>query len=268
MDTQVADAGGPTHREAGVRTLVVIPTYQEAENIADVLARVRAVVPSADVLVVDDNSPDGTGDLAEASAREHGGISVLRRPKKEGLGPAYKAGFAQGLDAGYEVLVEMDADLSHDPSSLPELLGEVGRGADLAIGSRYVPGGSVPGWPRHRLLLSKVANRYASTVLGVELRDITAGFRAYRAEAVRTIGLDQVHSNGYEFQVEMAYGVLRSGGTVVEVPITFRDRTRGTSKMSLHVVGEAIRQVTWWGFRDRVLHRKKVRRRPKADVVP
>ena len=251
-----------------MRTLVVIPTYQEAENIADVLARVRAVVPSADVLVVDDNCPDGTGDLAEASAREHGGISVLRRPKKEGLGPAYKAGFAQGLDAGYEVLVEMDADLSHDPSSLPELLGEVARGADLAIGSRYVPGGSVPGWPRHRLLLSKVANRYASTVLGVELRDITAGFRAYRAEAVRTIGLDRVHSNGYEFQVEMAYGVLRSGGTVVEVPITFRDRTRGTSKMSLHVVGEAIRQVTWWGFRDRVLHRKDVGRRPKANVVP
>ena len=251
----------------GVRTLVVIPTYQEAENISDVLARVRAVVPTADVLVVDDNSPDGTADLADVAAREHGGISVLRRPKKEGLGPAYKAGFAQGLASGYEVLVEMDADLSHDPSSLPDLLAEVERGADLAIGSRYVDGGSVPGWPKHRLVLSKVANRYAATVLGVSLRDITAGYRAYRAGAVRTIGLDQVHSNGYEFQVEMAYGVLRSGGKVVEVPITFRDRTRGTSKMSLPVVGEAIRQVTWWGVRDRVLRRKQAPR-PKADAVP
>jgi glycosyltransferase involved in cell wall biosynthesis len=251
-----------------LRTLVVIPTYQEAENIADVLARVRAVVPSADVLVVDDSSPDGTADLAEAAAREHGGISVLRRPVKEGLGPAYKAGFARGLDAGYDVLVEMDADLSHDPSSLPELLGEVDRGADLAIGSRYVPGGSVPGWPRHRLLLSKVANRYAAAVLGVGLRDITAGFRAYRAEAVRAIGLDRVHSHGYGFQVEMAYGVLRNGGNVVEVPITFRDRFRGISKMSLRIVGEAVRQVTWWGFRDRVLRRKKGSLAPSADLAP
>jgi dolichol-phosphate mannosyltransferase len=242
-----------------VRTLVVIPTYQEAENIADVLDRVRAVVPSADVLVVDDSSPDGTADLAEVTGKELGGISVLRRPAKQGLGPAYKAGFTQGLDAGYEVLVEMDADLSHDPAALPELLAEVERGADLAIGSRYVPGGSVPGWPKHRLWLSKAGNRYSAAVLGVHLSDVTAGFRAYRAEVVREIGLDHVHSQGYGFQVEMAYKVLRGGGTVVEVPITFRDRVRGTSKMSLWIVGEAVRQVTWWGFRDRVLRRRKDR---------
>jgi glycosyltransferase involved in cell wall biosynthesis len=251
-----------------VRTLVVIPTYQEAENIADVLARVRSVVPRADILVVDDSSPDGTADLAEVSAREHGGISVLRRPEKQGLGPAYKAGFARGLEAGYEVLVEMDADLSHDPASLPDLLGEVERGADLAIGSRYVPGGSVPGWPRHRLMLSKAGNRYSAAVLGIELHDVTAGFRAYRAEVVDKVGLEQVHSQGYGFQVEMAYKILQLGGTVVEIPITFRDRVRGTSKMSLWIVGEAVRQVTWWGFRDRVLDRRRAHARRKASVVP
>jgi dolichol-phosphate mannosyltransferase len=251
-----------------VRTLVVIPTYQEAENIADVLARVRGVVSQADILVVDDSSPDGTADLAEVAAREHGGISVLRRPEKQGLGPAYKAGFAIGLDGGYDVLVEMDADLSHDPASLPELLGEVERGADLAIGSRYVPGGSVPGWPKHRLMLSKAGNRYSAAVLGIDLRDVTAGFRAYRAEVVDKIGLERVHSQGYGFQVEMAYKVLQLGGTVVEIPITFRDRVRGTSKMSLWIVGEAVRQVTWWGFRDRVLARRTARARRKANVVP
>jgi glycosyltransferase involved in cell wall biosynthesis len=250
-----------------VRILVVIPTYQEAENIADVLDRVRSVVPTADVLVVDDSSPDGTAHLAEVTGKELGGISVLRRPTKEGLGPAYKAGFAQGLDAGYDVLVEMDADLSHDPATLPDLLGEVERGADLAIGSRYVPGGSVPGWPKHRLWLSKAGNTYSAAVLGVGLKDITAGFRAYRADIVRTIGLDRVHSQGYGFQVEMAYKVLRSGGKVVEIPITFRDRVRGTSKMSLWIVGEAVRQVTWWGFRDRVLRRNKDRSRQKATTA-
>lgn len=240
-----------------MRTLVVIPTYQEAENIADVLGRVRAAVPSADVLVVDDASPDGTADLAAATGSEVGHVEVLRRPRKEGLGPAYKAGFGRGLDEGYDVLVEMDADLSHDPASLPDLLAAVAGGADLAIGSRYVPGGQVPGWPRHRLLLSQAGNWYAARCLGISLRDTTAGYRAYRSEIVRKLDLASVNSYGYGFQIEMAYAVIRLGGTVMEVPITFRDRFRGTSKMSLRIVGEGIRLVTWWGLRDRVLRRRR-----------
>ncbi|WCO65249.1 polyprenol monophosphomannose synthase [Iamia majanohamensis] len=235
--------------------LVVIPTYDEAENVADVVGRVRASVPEAHVLVVDDNSPDGTADLAEAVGAELGQVDVLRRPEKGGLGPAYRAGFAWGLARGFDVLVEMDADLSHDPAALPDLLAAVEGGADLAIGSRYVPGGQVPGWPRHRLAISRVGNSYASLALGIDLRDATGGYRAYTADALRSLDLDQITTYGYGFQVEMAYSLVRSGHRVVEVPITFRDRIRGTSKMSLAIVGEALRLVTWWGFRDRVLRR-------------
>lgn len=244
---------GPYHDP--VRTLVVIPTYLEAENIDLVLRRLRSAVPDADILVVDDDSPDGTADLAEAAARDLGRIEVMRRPGKLGLGSAYRAGFAKGLGEGADVLVEMDADLSHDPAELPKLLSAVEDGADLAIGSRYVPGGSVPGWPTHRRLLSQAGNWYTSTVLGIHLRDATAGFRAYRAEILRKLEPEQVTTYGYGFQIEMAYRVLRLGGQVVECPITFRDRVRGTSKMSLRIVGEAIRLVTWWGLRDRVLRR-------------
>jgi len=240
---------------AAVRTLVVIPTYQEAENIVDVLTKVRASVPDAHILVVDDGSPDGTADLAEGIGAELGSIEVLRRHEKNGLGPAYKAGFAHGLERDFEVLVEMDADLSHDPLSLPDLLAAVEGGADLAIGSRYVAGGSVPGWPRHRLLISEVGNWYTAMALGIRLKDTTAGFRAYRSSMIRRIDLEGINSYGYGFQIEMAYAILRLGGRVVEVPITFRDRTRGTSKMSLTIVGEALRLVTWWGIRDRILHR-------------
>lgn len=240
-----------------MRTLVVIPTYQESENIADVLTRLRSAVPRADVLVVDDDSPDGTADLAEATARERGGIEVLRRPTKLGLGAAYRAGFAYGLERGYEALVEMDADLSHDPAALPELLAAVHDGADLAIGSRYVPGGSVPGWPRHRLLLSRAGNWYAAAALGIELKDTTAGYRAYRSEILRKLDLDAMTTYGYGFQIEMAYAVLQAGGAITEVPITFRDRVRGRSKMNLAIVGEAIRLVTWCGLRDRVLRRSR-----------
>ena len=240
-----------------VRTLVVIPTYQEAENIADVLHKVRASVPSADILVVDDGSPDGTADLADAVGHELGSISVLRRKEKNGLGPAYKAGFAHGLELGYEILVEMDADLSHDPRSLPDLLQAVEDGADLSIGSRYVEGGSVPGWPLQRLIISQAGNLYIRMALGTRLKDTTAGFRAYRSDVVRRIDLKGINSYGYGFQIEMAYAVLRLGGTVVEVPITFRDRVRGTSKMSLKIMGEAFRLVTWWGVRDRILHRSR-----------
>jgi dolichol-phosphate mannosyltransferase len=246
-----------------VRLLVIIPTFNEAENIAEVLERVHASVPQADVLVVDDSSPDGTGDLAEAVGRELGSISVLRRPDREGLGPAYRAGFEWGLERNYEVLIEMDADLSHDPASLPDLIRAVEAGADLAIGSRYVPGGSVPGWPKRRLALSRAGNWYTATMLDMKIKDATAGFRAFRAGTLRTLDLAHRNTFGYGFQIEMAYAVIRGGGTVVEVPITFRDRVRGESKMSLFIVGEAIRLVTWWGIRDRLLSR--FRRRQRAS---
>jgi dolichol-phosphate mannosyltransferase len=240
-----------------VQVLVVIPTYDEAENVADVLGRVRAAVPDAHVLVVDDNSPDGTADLAEKAGEELGGVDVLRRAEKGGLGPAYRAGFAWGLERGFDVLVEMDADLSHDPDALPDLLAAVADGADLAIGSRYVAGGSVPGWPRHRLAISRAGNLYVSVCLGMGLRDATAGYRAYTAEALRGLDLAAITTYGYGFQVEMAYSLVRQGRRVVEVPITFRDRIRGTSKMSLGIMGEALRLVTWWGVRDRILRRSR-----------
>lgn len=236
--------------------LVIIPTYNEVENVAEVLGRVRAAVPDAHVLVVDDNSPDGTADTAEEVGAEVGGVDVLRRAEKGGLGPAYRAGFRWGLDRDYTVLVEMDADLSHEPEALPSLLAAVADGADLAIGSRYVPGGAVPGWPKHRLALSRAGNVYVALVLGIKVKDATAGFRAYTADALRSLDLDGITSYGYGFQIEMAYSLLRTGHTVVEVPITFRDRVRGTSKMSLAIVGEGLGLVAKWGLRDRVLRRR------------
>jgi glycosyltransferase involved in cell wall biosynthesis len=240
-----------------VRVLVVLPTYQEATNIVTVLQRVRAAVPSVDVLVVDDNSPDGTADLAEATGRDIGRVEVLRRPGKAGLGSAYRAGFTHGLEAGADVLVEMDADLSHDPADLPRLLAPVlDDRADLCIGSRYVPGGSIPEWPFHRRALSRWGNRYAAAMLKLDVADATAGFRAYRADIVRKVGIDSVSTDGYGFQIDMAYRVTRVGGRVVEIPIEFRDRVRGTSKMSGRIIVEAMRAVTWWGIRDRVRRRR------------
>lgn len=239
--------------------LVVIPTYQEAENVADVLARVRTSVPDAHILVVDDGSPDGTADLAQAKADELGQIDVLRRAAKSGLGPSYRAGFAWGLERGHDVLIEMDADLSHDPAVLPQLIEAVTTGgADLAIGSRYIPGGSVPGWPAHRRLLSQWGNRYVGVMLRMPVRDATAGFRAYRSSILEAIGLDQVRADGYGFQIEMAYEVSKAGGTIVEIPIEFRDRIRGESKMAPNIIGEALWLVTRWGVRDRA---RRVRRR-------
>ena len=233
--------------------LVVLPTYQEAENIRDVLTRVRAAVPDAHILVVDDGSPDGTADLAAEAAADLGQIDVLRRAEKSGLGPAYRAGFAWGLERGHDVLVEMDADLSHDPEVLPQLIGAVTQGsADLAIGSRYVPGGAVPGWPANRRLLSKWGNRYIGLMLRMPVRDATAGFRAYRRSIIEKIGLERVRADGYGFQIEMAYEVSKAGGTILEIPITFRDRIRGESKMSPNIVTEALVLVTRWGIRDRV----------------
>jgi dolichol-phosphate mannosyltransferase len=238
-----------------VRSLVVLPTYQEAANVVEALRRVRAAAPATDVLVVDDGSPDGTADLAEAAGRELGGVDVLRRTAKAGLGTAYRAGFAVGLERGYEVLVEMDADLSHDPAALPSLLRVVEDGADLAIGSRYVPGGSIPAWSLSRRALSRNGNRYAAAVLGLGVHDATAGYRAYRAAMLEKIDLQSVRADGYGFQIEMTYRVARAGGTIVEVPISFTERVRGESKMSSRIVVEALALVTWWGIRDRVLRR-------------
>lgn len=236
-----------------VSPLVVLPTYQEAENIQDILGRIRASVPEAHVLVVDDGSPDGTADLAEARGQELGQIDVLRRTEKNGLGPAYRAGFAWGMERDFDVLIEMDADGQHDPGVLPDLIASLDRHeADLAIGSRYVPGGAVPGWPANRRLLSKWGNRYIGLMLKLPVRDATAGFRAYRTSIIERIGLDRIRADGYGFQIEMAYEVSKAGGRIVEMPITFRDREKGISKMSPNIVGEALMLVTRWGVRDRV----------------
>jgi len=234
-----------------MRTLVVLPTYQEAPNVELVLRRIRASLPEATVLVVDDGSPDGTAALARRAAAELGRVEVLERPGKAGLGSAYRTGFSWGLDHGYEVLVEMDADLSHDPAALELLVAGVVGGADLVIGSRYVAGGSIPAWSVHRLVLSRWGNRYAAAMLGLCVRDATSGFRAYRAEAVRAIDLDQVRADGYGFQIEMAYRITGAAGNVVEVPIAFVDRVEGVSKMSGRIVFEALLLVTGWGLRDR-----------------
>lgn len=236
-----------------MKPLVVLPTYNEAENIEEVLDLVRRAAPEADVLVVDDGSPDGTAQLAERWGRDHGGVEVLSRAGKQGLGSAYRAGFRHGLEHGYGILIEMDSDLQHDPAMLPALIHAVDDGADLAIGSRYVPGGQVPKWKWSRRVISQGGNVYAAVVLGMHVRDSTAGFRAYAAEAMRRIDLDGIRADGYGFQIEMAYAVSRNRGRIVEVPITFADRQRGTSKMSSRIVFEALVRVTWLGVRDRVV---------------
>ena len=236
-----------------MRTLIVLPTFNEADNIVEVLQKLRAVVPEASVLVVDDASPDGTADLVEEVAEQIGDVSVMRRPAKSGLGSAYRDGFRRGLSVGYDVMVEMDSDLSHDPAALPSLLSAVTDGAALALGSRYIPGGSIPDWSWYRRALSRWGNRYAAAVLGIDVKDATSGYRAYRAEALTNIDFHTVQADGYGFQVEMAYRVLASGGRIVEVPISFTDRVRGESKMSSRIVIEALVLVTWWAIRDRVL---------------
>ena len=243
-----------------MRTLVITPTYVEAENIDEFLRRTRAALPSADILVVDDNSPDGTADIAETAAVELGSIDVLRRPVKQGLGSAYRAGFAIGLEKGYEALVQIDADLSHDPAVLPELLGALESGADLAIGSRYVPGGSIPDWRVGRRAISRAGCLYARLVLGLGVRDATAGFRAYHRRVIERLDLERVRADGYGFQVEMTYLAQRGGGRIVEVPITFRDRTLGRSKMSGRIVVEALLLVTLWGLKDRLRRLRAVAR--------
>lgn len=238
-----------------MRSVVLIPTYQEADNIVPILSGVRAAMPGASILVIDDGSPDGTADLAAAVGAETGAVEVLRRQRKLGLGPAYIAGYRWAMERGYDIVIDMDADGSHDPAMVPVLADAVQRGADLAIGSRWIPGGSIPGWSLHRRLLSRWGNRYAARVLGIEVSDSTGGFRAYRVSRLRTLDLDTVRANGYGFQIEMAYRVVLSGGTLVEMPIAFHERAVGNSKMSGAIVFEALALVTWWGVRDRVLSR-------------
>ena len=229
-----------------MRVLVVLPTYNEAENIDRVLRRIRAALPDATVLVVDDGSPDGTADLAKELGAELGHIELLRRTAKSGLGSAYRAGFAWGLERGWEAFIEMDADLSHEPEALPSLVAPLTEGVDLVVGSRYVPGGSIPNWRWHRRLLSQGGNVYAALLLGLHISDSTSGFRAYRADALRRIDLGAVKAEGYGFQIEMVYQILQHGGHVTEVPIRFVDRVEGKSKMSMHIVVEALLLVTWW----------------------
>jgi dolichol-phosphate mannosyltransferase len=230
--------------------LVVVPTYDEAENVGTIIGRVLEVVPSAHVLVVDDGSPDGTGDVVEAIAARDERVHLLRRAGKLGLGTAYVAGFRWGLERGFELLVEMDADGSHPADRLPAMLAAA-RASDeveLVIGSRWVPGGSVVDWPAHRELLSRGGNAYARVMLGLGVRDITAGFRVYRAHVVAAMDLDAIDSKGYCFQVDMTLRVHDLGGRIVEVPIEFRDRVLGTSKMSQAIVLEAMWRVTQWGI--------------------
>jgi dolichol-phosphate mannosyltransferase len=231
-----------------MRTLVVLPTYNEAQTIAEVLRRLRQALPAARILVVDDASPDGTARIVRSTGAELGGIDVLARAGKLGLGSAYRDGFVDGLRRNFQVLVEMDSDLSHDPAAVPDLLRAIEGGADLAVGSRYVAGGSVTHWSgRHRRALSRWGNRYARWVLALPLADATSGFRAYRADIVARLDLPSVRAEGYGFQIEMAYRVARAGGRIVEVPIAFIDRARGVSKMSLRIIVEALWLVTWWG---------------------
>ena len=232
------------------RVLVIVPTYNERDNLPLILDRLRAAVPAAHVLVVDDGSPDGTGDIADQRSAADDSIDVLHRTEKQGLGPAYFAGFRWGLEHGFDVLVEMDADGSHAPEQLPRLLAATAT-ADLVIGSRYVRGGAVVNWPVRRLVLSRGANLYSRLALGVDVKDITAGFRAYRSAVIRAIPLDEVASHGYVFQIDLAWRAILGGFRVVEVPITFTEREIGVSKMSGSIVREALMKIPLWGARHR-----------------
>jgi dolichol-phosphate mannosyltransferase len=231
--------------------VVLIPTYNERENVSLIVSRLRAAVPEADVLVLDDNSPDGTGVVADQLATQDPAIRVLHRTSKEGLGKAYLAGFAWALSQDYDAMVEMDADGSHQPEQLRSLLLALAD-ADVVLGSRWVPGGSVVNWPLHRKVLSVGGNLYVRTLLGMPIGDATGGFRAYRASALRGLDLEQVASQGYCFQVDLVWRAIRAGLKVVEVPITFVERTIGVSKMSPDIVNESLRNITVWGARYRL----------------
>ena len=239
-----------TDRSEPGDVLVVIPTYEERETLPVILDRVRTAAPEVHVLVVDDASPDGTGAFADERAQADPHVHVLHRAGKQGLGAAYVAGFSWGLERGYDVLVEMDADGSHAPEQLHRLLAPLAW-ADVTIGSRYVAGGSVVNWPRRRLLLSRGGNAYTRLAVRLPVSDATAGYRAYRADALRTLGYDDTESQGYCFQVDMTRRAVHAGLTVVEVPVTFTERAVGQSKMNGSIVAEALVRVSVWGMSDR-----------------
>lgn len=257
-----------TPREPVGKAIVLIPTYNERENLPLIVGRLRSAVPAADVLVLDDGSPDGTGFVADELARSDDQVHVLHRSSKQGLGRAYLAGFAWAMERGYDVLVEMDADGSHQPEQLPGLLAALDE-ADLAIGARWVQGGAVENWPAHRKVLSVGANVYTRLMLGMRVNDATAGYRAYRADALRTMGLQGVESQGYCFQIDLTVRAVRAGLTVVEVPITFVEREIGVSKMGRDIIREALTNVTRWGVTYRVGQvRSLLQRRPVARLQP
>lgn len=241
------------------RTVALVPTYEEAENIEEFLRRFRAANPEVDVLVIDDSSPDGTADIARRIGDEVGGVDITVRAEKTGLGNAYRHGMRIALDRGYDRVVQIDADLSHDPAALPGMLDALDGDVAAVIGSRYVPGGSIPHWPWIRRMASKWGNAYTYWVLGIPIADTTAGYIAWRADAIRDIGLLDGTSRGYLFAIENKYRLHRHRLRVVEVPISFTDRVRGNSKMDAGVVWEELSNVTWWGIRDRLL--PKLRRR-------
>jgi dolichol-phosphate mannosyltransferase len=243
-----------------VRVVAVVPTYNEAENIEDICRGIRAAMPDTGILVVDDASPDGTAKLARELALELGDIVVLERSAKEGLGAAYRAGLRAAIEGGADVCVQIDADGSHDPATLPALVTNVAHGADLAIGSRYVPGGITENWPGSRRWLSRWGNRYAAGVLGLAVNDATAGFRAYRSDALERMGFENVRADGYGFQIEMTHRLVRIGGRIVEFPITFRERRLGDSKLSRGIVREALVLVARLWLQDRSGRHERRRR--------
>jgi dolichol-phosphate mannosyltransferase len=242
--TQPASATG--------RVLIVMPTYNERQNLEIMAQRIRESIPDADLLVVDDNSPDGTGDLAEKLVETDPRVHVMHRTEKAGLGKAYLSGFTWALEHGYDVVVEMDADGSHRPEDLPRLLDAIAAGADGAIGSRYVPGGKVVNWPRKREILSRCANVYVQVMIGFGIKDATGGYRAYTAATLRRIDLTNVESTGYSFQVDMTVRIMKAGLRLVEVPITFVERERGVSKMDSAIIREAFWRVFQWGVQRRL----------------
>jgi dolichol-phosphate mannosyltransferase len=248
-----------------LRTLVIVPTYNEIDNVASIVNRIHAAAPDVDILIVDDASPDGTGRLADELASNDPRLFVLHRTGKRGLGPAYLAGFAVAIRDGYDAVVEMDADGSHDPADLPAMLELLAVGNDLVIGSRWVPGGAVLNWPRLRQAISRVGNRYARWALQSGIRDITAGYRVFRAATLSKLNLAGVSSQGYCFQVELGWRVERAGFRVAEHPITFVERTAGVSKMHAGIVVEALWRVTVWGARSRIRRMSHRRSRTRSS---
>jgi len=244
-----------------MRVLVVMPTYNERENVAAVLTAVRSSAPGVDILVVDDNSPDGTAKLVNETGEALGHIDLLQRPAKQGLGSAYRDGFRLALERGYDVVVSMDVDLSHDPAVLPEMLRLIAAGADAVIGSRYVAGGGTVDWPLRRRLLSRYGNRYTSLVLRLPVRDCTSGYRAYRSDALAEIDPGSTTAEGYAFLTELVRRLVRARRRVVETPIVFADRRYGTSKMSGRIVAESMWLVTTWSVRDLIHCVRDVARR-------